>query len=615
MHRQQNLVLMGNEAIAYGALTAGVAVASGYPGTPSSEVIDTLLELIATGKTKRPYIEWAVNERVAFEICLGASLAGARSLVTMKAPGLNVASDPLLSSAYSGVEAGMLILVADDPGPHTTQTEQDSRWYGELAKLPVIEPSDPQEAYEYTILGYELSEKIKLPVIMRTTTIVNHTVSDVKVREFVEPSYTPSFSKNPKRYLRAVMAWNRERHREVLEDLDRVESLAEEFRLNRVEGLGEVGIVCSGAAYTYVIEVLEKNNLLNDCYRVLKLGLIHPLPRKIIIEFLRKANRVVVVEEIDPYLEMKLKSLAYDEGLQVKILGRQELLPKVGELTLDDVESAILGRDFKIDETILPMRPPPLCPGCPHIGTYMGLRMGISKAGYKWGEIPVMGDIGCYALGLNPPFEAIWTEHSMGASISMAVGLKAAGYPKPAVAVIGDSTFYHSGITSLIEAVHKDVDLLVVIMDNLTVAMTGHQATPEYELSISGRRMKKLDLEKVVRGLGVEKIAVVDPYNYKSVSEKVREFLHQPGVKVIISKRACAILGKRSGVEQVCWIDPEKCTNCLACVKLTGCPALSLLEGRVDIIESECVGCTLCMQVCPYHAILVKKIDVAKINV
>ena len=614
MHHRQNLVLMGNEAIAYGALTAGLAVASGYPGTPSSEVIDTLLELTASGKINRPYIEWAVNERVAFEICLGASLSGVRSLVTMKGPGLNVASDPLLSSAYSGVEAGMLILVADDPGPYTTQTEQDSRWYGEFAKLPIIEPSDPKEAYEYTILGYELSEKIKLPVIMRTTTRVNHTVSDVKVKEFVEPSYTPSFSKNPKRYLRAVMTWNRERHGEVLEALDKVESLAEEFRLNRVEGLGKLGVVCSGAAYTYVLEVLEKNKLL-DKYRILKLGLIHPIPKKIITEFLKEVNSVIVVEEIDPYIEMKLKALAYDEGLQVKIMGRQELFPRVGELTPDDIESVIIGRQFKLNNVALPMRPPPLCPGCPHIGTYMGLKMGISRAGHRWGEIPIMGDIGCYALGLNPPFEAIWTEHSMGASISMAVGLKAAGYPKPVVAVIGDSTFYHSGITSLIEAIHKDVDLLVVIMDNLTVAMTGHQATPEYELSISGRRMKRLDLEKVVRGLGVERIAVVDPYNYRDVSEKVREFIHQPGVKVIISKRACAILEKRAGIGQVCWIDPEKCTNCLACLKLTGCPALSPLEGRVSIIESECVGCTLCMQVCPYNAILVRKIGVAKINV
>ena len=614
MHHRQNLVLMGNEAIAYGALTAGLAVASGYPGTPSSEVIDTLLELTASGKINRPYIEWAVNERVAFEICLGASLSGVRSLVTMKGPGLNVASDPLLSSAYSGVEAGMLILVADDPGPYTTQTEQDSRWYGEFAKLPIIEPSDPKEAYEYTILGYELSEKIKLPVIMRTTTRVNHTVSDVKVKEFVEPSYTPSFSKNPKRYLRAVMTWNRERHGEVLEALDKVEFLAEEFRLNRVEGLGKLGVVCSGAAYTYVLEVLEKNKLL-DKYRILKLGLIHPIPKKIITEFLKEVNSVIVVEEIDPYIEMKLKALAYDEGLQVKIMGRQELFPRVGELTPDDIESVIIGRQFKLNNVALPMRPPPLCPGCPHIGTYMGLKMGISRAGHRWGEIPIMGDIGCYALGLNPPFEAIWTEHSMGASISMAVGLKAAGYPKPVVAVIGDSTFYHSGITSLIEAIHKDVDLLVVIMDNLTVAMTGHQATPEYELSMSGRRMKRLDLEKVVRGLGVERIAVVDPYNYRDVSEKVREFIHQPGVKVIISKRACAILEKRAGIGQVCWIDPEKCTNCLACLKLTGCPALSPLEGRVSIIESECVGCTLCMQVCPYNAILVRKIGVAKINV
>lgn len=607
MHHSSKLVLMGNEAIAYGALTAGVAVASGYPGTPSSEVIDTLLELISSGKVNRPYVEWAVNERVAFEICLGASLTGARSLATMKAPGINVASDPLLSSAYSGVEAGMLVLVADDPGPHTTQTEQDSRWYGELAKLPMIEPSDPQEAYDYTVIGYELSERVKLPVIMRTTTRVNHTVSDVEVREFREPSYTPTFSKNPKKYLRAVMAWNRERHREVLETLDKVESMIEDLNLNRIEGSGEVGIVCSGVTYNYVLEVLEKNNLTNK-YKILKLGLIHPIPKKIISKFLREVNSVIIVEEIDPYLEIKLKALAYDEGLQVKILGRQELFPKIGELTPDDVESALLGQNIRVENIAAPRRPPPLCPGCPHIGTYMGLRMGISKAGYKWGEIPVMGDIGCYALGLNPPFEAIWTEHSMGASISMAAGLKAAGYPKPVVAVIGDSTFYHSGITSLIETIHKDFDILVVIMDNGTVAMTGHQATPEYEVSISGRRMKPLNLEKVVKGLGVEKIAVVDAYDYKSVSEKVKEFLQQSGVKVIISKRACAVLSKRAGIEQVCYIDPSKCTNCLACIKLTGCPALFPIEDKVTIIENECVGCTLCLQVCPYNAILVKKV-------
>jgi len=608
MHHSLKLVLMGNEAIAYGALTAGVAVASGYPGTPSSEVIDTLLELISSGRVNRPYVEWAVNERVAFEICLGASLTGARSLVTMKAPGINVASDPLLSSAYSGVEAGMLVLVADDPGPHTTQTEQDSRWYGELAKLPIIEPSDPQEAYDYTIIGYELSERVKLPVIMRTTTRVNHTVSDVEVKEFREPSYTPTFSKNPKRYLRAVMAWNRERHGEVLETLDKVESMIEDLKLNRIEGSGEVGIVCSGVAYNYVLEVLEKNQLISQ-YKILKLGLIHPIPKKIISRFLREVNSVIVVEEIDPYLEIKLKALAYDEGLQVKILGRQELFPKIGELTPDDVESVLLGYNNRVEDNVVPRRPPPLCPGCPHIGTYMGLRMGISKAGYKWGEIPVMGDIGCYALGLNPPFEAIWTEHSMGASISMAAGLKAAGYPKPVVAVIGDSTFYHSGITSLIEAIHKDLDILVVIMDNGTVAMTGHQATPEYEVSISGRRMKPLNLEKVIKGLGVEKIAVVDAYDYKAVSEKVKEFLQHPGVKVIISKRACAVLSKRAGIEQVCYIDPAKCTNCLACIKLTGCPALFPMEDKVTIIENECAGCTLCMQVCLYNAILIKKVE------
>lgn len=601
---------MGNEAIAYGALTVGVAVVSGYPGTPSSEVIETLLEMVKSGHVKIPYVEWAVNERVAFEICLGASLAGARSLVTMKAPGLNVASDPLLSSAYSGVEAGMLVLVADDPGPHTTQTEQDSRWYGELAKLPVIEPSDPQEAYEFTIKGYELSEKLKLPVILRTTTRVNHTVSDVEVGEFNEYKYTPNFSKNPKRYLRAVMYWNRERHLEVLETLAKVEEVSENLELNKILGSGKIGIVCSGPSYLYVLETLEKNNLLQD-YKLLKLGLIHPLPKKLLRKFLENVEKVIVVEEIDPYIELKLKALAHELELDVKIEGREEIFPKAGELTLDDVESWILGKKNILNSEPtypLPRRPPPFCPGCPHIGTYMGLRLGVSKAGYKWGEIPLMGDIGCYALGLNPPFESIWTEHSMGASISMAMGLKVAGYHKPVIAVIGDSTFFHSGITSLIEALHKNVDILVVIMDNSTVAMTGHQTTPENNLSQSGKILKALKIESVLEGLGVEKLAIVNAYNYREVAEKVRKFLREPGVKVIVSRGLCAILTRRKGLTQICTVDKEKCTNCLACIKLTGCPALKPTENRVEIIEDNCNGCTLCMQVCPYDAIIVEKI-------
>ncbi|MEN2974323.1 MAG: indolepyruvate ferredoxin oxidoreductase subunit alpha [Candidatus Caldarchaeales archaeon] len=606
MHSKSSLVLMGNEAIAYGALTAGVGVVSGYPGTPSSEVIDTLLELARSGVVKKTYVEWAVNERVAFEVCLGAALAGVRSLVTMKGPGINVASDPLLSAAYSGVEAGMIILVADDPGPHTTQTEQDSRWYGELAKLPVIEPSSPQEAYEYTFLGFELSERLKLPIILRTTTRVNHAVGNVEIGEFKEPNYNPSFSKNPKRYLRAVMLWNRERHEELLKSLEKVESVAEEFRFNRIEGSSGNGIICAGAAYNYVVEVLEENGLSNN-YRILKLGLIYPLPRKIIGEFMKTVEKLIIVEEIDPYLEMKVKELAYELGLDIEIRGRGSLFKKAGELTPDDIENLLIGKPIP-EEISLPRRPPPLCPGCPHIGTYMGLRTGLSRAGYRWGEVPVMGDIGCYALGLNPPFEAIWTEHSMGASISMAMGLKITGYQKPVIAVIGDSTFYHSGITSLIEAVNKNVDILVVIMDNSTVAMTGHQATPGYSLSISGRKLKPVDLESVVRGLGVENLAIVNAYNYREVAEKVREYLKMDGVRVIISKGECAVLTKRSGLEQVCWVDPEKCTGCLACAKLTGCPALNLVDNKIRIIESECTGCTLCMQVCPYNAIVVKRI-------
>lgn len=601
---------MGNEAIAYGAFAAGVTVAAGYPGTPSSEVLDTMLRLVGEGKVSIPYVEWAVNEKVALEIALGAALTGARALVTMKGPGINIAADPLLSAAYSGVKAGMTVLVADDPGPHTTQTEQDSRWYGDLAKLPVIEPSDPQEAHDYVALGMELSEKLELPVIFRTTTRVNHAVGDVRVGKPVKLEYTPSFVKNPKRYLRAVMPWNRERHGEVLEALKRAEEVADDLNLNKVEGKGDLGIICAGAAYGYVTEILDKRGV-RDRFKVLKLGLIHPLPRKIVSRLLESVEKVYVVEEIDPYLEVKVKALSHELDINVEVVGKESGdLPKVGELTPDAVEAMLFRKTGEeVSAPQLPRRPPPFCPGCPHMGTFMGLRTGIRKAGYRLDQVPVIGDIGCYALALNPPFEMIWTEHSMGASISMAMGIKAAGYPEPVIATIGDSTFYHAGLPALVEAVHKNLDLLIMILDNSTVAMTGHQITPGDSLSPSGRKLNPLNLMEVVKGMGIKHVALIDPYNYKEVEKTVSEYLNIPGVKVIIAKRACAILTKRAGVEEIYQVDLEKCTGCMACTRLTGCPALMPVEGKVKIMEEDCVGCSLCAQVCPYNAIFPKRVE------
>ena len=594
---------MGNEAIAYGALEAGTSVITGYPGTPSSEVLETIFYLIKRYNVKIPYAEWSINERVAFEIGLGAALAGARSLVTMKAPGANVASDPMFSAAYCGTNAGLLVLVADDPGPHTTQTEQDSRWYGDLMKLPVIEPSSPQEAHDLTIRGMELSEEIGLPIILRTTTRVNHAVGDVEVGEFKTMEYEFSFKYEPSRFVRAFMPWNRGRHKWVLEKLSEVEDKAKD--LNQWIGTGEKGVITAGAAYNYVMEAIKERGV-EDEYSVLKLGLIYPPPRNLLKEFLSSVKEVTVVEEIDPYLEEKVKFLAYEWKLNVEVRGKQEgILPEVGELDPGSVKRALFKREaIEVEEISLPRRPPPMCPGCPHIGSFYSILRGIRKAGYKKDQIPIFGDIGCYALSLNPPFEAIWTEHSMGASISMAAGIKAAGFDIPSIAVIGDSTFFHAGIPGLIDAVNKGLDILVFILDNGTVAMTGHQSTPAYEISESGRRLKPVSIEELVKAIGVDHVAVVDPYDLKGYTEKVAEFLKLKGVKVIIAKRECAILQSRRGVEKVYRVIPEKCTNCLVCTKLLGCPALLPVDGKITIIEEECIGCSLCAQVCPYNAIV-----------
>jgi indolepyruvate ferredoxin oxidoreductase alpha subunit len=594
---------MGNEAIAYGALEAGTSVITGYPGTPSSEVLETIFYLMKRHNIQLSYAEWAINERVAFEIGLGAALAGARTLVTMKGPGANVASDPMVSATYCGTNAGLVVLVADDPGPHTTQTEQDSRWYGDLMKLPVVEPIDPQDAHDLTIKAFEFSEKVKLPFILRTTTRVNHAVGDVVVGEFKKREFTFQFEYDPLRFIRANMPQNRMRHAWVLDRLKGVEEVTKGINLWR--GDGEKGVIATGVTYNYVMEVLEEEGRLDE-YSILKLGLIYPLPIRLLKEFLSSVREVTVVEEIDPYIEEKVKKLAYDWKLNVDIKGREEgLLPPVGEVNPSHVRYALLGkRPVEVEEVKLPKRPPPMCPGCPHIGSFYSLARGLARAGLKKKDVPVFGDIGCYALSINPPFESLWTEHSMGASISMAAGIKAAGFEGTSIAVIGDSTFFHAGLPSLIDAINKRLDILVFILDNGTVAMTGHQSTPEYEVSESGRRLTPVDIEKVIRSLGIEDVAIVDPYDLKGYTEKVTEFAKKPGVKVIIAKRECAILRARKGVETVHYVIADKCTNCLACTKLTGCPALLPTGEKVMIIEEECVGCDLCAQVCPFDAIV-----------
>ncbi len=574
------VALMGNEAIARGLLEAGVYVITGYPGTPSSEVLMTIHEF---GNELDLYAEWAVNERVAFEIAYGAAIGGARAAVTMKAPGANVAADPIVSAAYGGVDGGLMILVADDPGPHTTQTEQDSRYFAKLAKLPAITPSNPQEAKDFTVVAVEFSEELGLPVILRTTTRVNHAVGDVVLGELREPVKYRSFTKDPPRFVRAGMKWNLERHRILNRKLREAEELAKRFNLNKVEGDGRVCVICEGVTYNYVTEVLEELNLRA---KVIKLGLIHPLPRRFLVNELGGCEKVVVVEELNPYVEDGVKSALASEGIKVEVLGKSEgLFPLEGELTPQIVASGLskaLGLSASahtevIKAPVMPSRPPPLCPGCPHRNSYIAILHGIAKAGFKRDEVPIFGDIGCYALSLNPPLKAIWTEHSMGASISMAMGLKLSGFKGPVIATIGDSTFLHAGIQPLIEAVHKRVDMLVVILDNAVIAMTGHQSTPAWGKTEMGRLTKPISIDKIVEALGVDNFAVVSPYEVDKMTELVSEFLRKPGVNVIVARYPCALwLARHRGVKVRYVVLQDKCVGCMACIRVVGCPTLSV---------------------------------------
>ena len=570
-------LMLGNKALARGLFEAGCSVASSYPGTPSTEITEEI------AKFDEVYAEWAPNEKVAMEVAFGASLAGKRSFCGMKHVGMNVAADPLFTASYTGVNGGMVICVADDPGMHSSQNEQDSRHYAIAAKVPMLEPADSAEAYEFAKKAYELSEEYDTPVIIKMCTRVAHSQSVVEPGERVMPEPKP-YEKNIAKYV--MMPGNAiRRHPFVEERTRRLIALAEDCEFNRVEmGDTAIGIITSSTSYQYAKEVF------GDKASILKLGMVNPLPEKLIKDFAAKVDKVYVIEELDPVIENHCRVLG------VEVIGK-ELLPIEGEFC-QNLLAEKLGLDVpscrKLNE-VLPGRPPVMCAGCPHRGLFFTLSRN---------KCTVLGDIGCYTLGAVAPLSAMDMTLCMGASISSSHGFnKALGEASEGktVAVIGDSTFMHSGMTSLANIAYNQSNSTVIILDNSITGMTGHQQNPTTGYNIKGDPAGKINLEALCKAMGFNRVRVVDPYDLEACNQAIKEELAVAEPSVIISRRPCALL-KYVKHNKPLKVNKDKCVGCKSCMRL-GCPATSMKDGKIQIDTTLCVGCGICKQMCKFDAL------------
>ncbi len=572
-------LMLGNEAVARGAYEAGVSVVSSYPGTPSTEITENIV------KYDDIYVEWAPNEKVAAEVAVGAATGGARAMSCMKHVGLNVMADPVFTSSYRGVNGGLVYCVADDPGMHSSQNEQDSRHYAEAAKILMLEPSDSSECRDYTKLAYDLSEKYDTPVFLRLSTRVSHSQSLVEERERIYcklKDYTKNPTKNVMTPANAIA-----RHAVVEDRMKELSAFAETTDINTVEDNGaELGVIAAGIAYMYAKEAL------GNSVNYLKLGMVYPLPEKLIKDFSAKCGKIYVIEELDPFIENHCKKIG------VNVIGK-DAFTLLGEYTPAMIKKRILGIDppefDTVDETA-PVRPPVMCAGCPHRGTYYVLK----KLGLN-----VMGDIGCYTLGAAPPLASMDTNLCMGAAIGEAHGIsKARGsdFAKKTVSVIGDSTFIHSGITGLINMVYNKGINTVLILDNSITGMTGHQDNPTTGYTIRREPTKQVNLLTLCKSIGVDRVVAADPFDVKNFEKTVKEETGRENVSVIIAQRPCALLPEmRKKYTGHCRIT-DKCRMCKMCMKL-GCPAISVRDGAVSIDMTQCNGCGLCTNVCPFNAI------------
>ena len=570
-------LLLGNEAVARGLFEAGVRVVSSYPGTPSTEITEN------AAKYDEIYCEWAPNEKVAAEVAAGASFGGARSFCGMKHVGLNVAADPLFTMSYIGVNGGMVLGVADDPGMHSSQNEQDSRHYAIGAKLPMLEPSDSAECCSFTKLAYELSEEYDTPVMLRLTTRIAHSRSAVELGERQEVPLKP-YVKNPQKNV-MLPAFARPKHVQVEARMEKLSALAESSALNRIEDNGaKTGVIVSGAVYQYAKEAL------GDTVSYLKLGMVNPLPVELIRNFAEKVETLYVIEELDDVIESHCRKY------NIRVLGK-EVFPRCGEFS-QHVIRRCLGLPLPEARTVeaqIPVRPPVMCCGCPHRGLFYAL---------KKAKVYVSGDIGCYTLGASAPLGAMDTCVCMGASVSALHGYnKAVGEAaeQKSVAVIGDSTFIHSGITSLIDIAYNRSNSVVIILDNSITGMTGHQQNPTTGYTIRDDATTAVDLEALCRAVGIRRVRVCDPYSLKEVDAALKEELAAPEPSVIISRRPCALL-KYVKAKPPFSVDRESCVGCRACLGI-GCPAISMRGGKAEIDHTQCVGCGVCESLCKKGAI------------
>jgi indolepyruvate ferredoxin oxidoreductase alpha subunit len=618
----KRVLLMGNEAIVRGAVEAGVDVATAYPGTPSSEIGATFARVAEAAGL---YFEWSANEKVAFEVAYGASMCNQRSMVAMKHVGLNVALDVLNPVSLRGVKAGFVFVSTDDPSQHSSRTEQDNRWLAKQNCVPVLEPSSPQEAKDLTRVGFELSERLGLPVMLRTVTRLSHMRSDVSLGPIEESGREAGFDWEGFSYRVAGFEKLFRRHKERHEKLDRAQAEFEDFEYNelKLKGGESLGIIGVGFSYNYVIDALRKAGLEDDV-AYLKLITPHPLPEKLVSKLLTSVDRVLVVEEVDPFVELHVKALAKDVAPGLEVMGRMSgHLPREGELSpmlLDGALAGILGTSTETEDrtdleeeskNLLFDRMLTLCAGCPHRATLYALKKAVQAVKGDLKGVVVNGDIGCYGLAHAPPLNFEDTYFCMGASIGVSQGMAKVGVDT--IAWIGDGTFFHAGIPGLINAVMNNTPIKVVVADNEIIAMTGFQPTPQTGRTAMGKPTKRIMIEDIARAAGVEHVEVVDPNDLEAAEAAFRRMLEADGVAMVIARRLCAteaLRAMRPDKPVPYLVDADACTGCKICQNQFGCPALVWDDeaGRARVDSTLCTGCGACVQVCPVGAIHISEV-------